>query len=108
MPDLSMQGVIDRATGDLVRFGFCDFANDGRFDPKTEELRRDLPDQRFGRDGLLAHLLTRWSETEQKWLTLERQGDEWKPVDKPSLLLLPSRPIKVPQQQQQQLDEQAK
>ncbi len=37
-------GVIETATGDLLRTGFCDFENDGTFDPETETIREDIPE----------------------------------------------------------------
>ena len=39
-----MNGVIETATGDLLRAGYCDFENDGSFNPATETLRIDVPD----------------------------------------------------------------
>jgi len=36
-------GVIQTATGDLLRAGFCDFENDGAFDSGTETYRTDIP-----------------------------------------------------------------
>ena len=38
-----MNGVIETATGDLLRAGFCDFATDGSFNPGTETIRTDVP-----------------------------------------------------------------
>lgn len=39
-----MKGVIEKATGDLLRIGDCDWENDGSFDSNTEEVRSDVPD----------------------------------------------------------------
>ena len=36
-------GVIETATGDLLRAGFCDFESDGSFDAGTETMRTDCP-----------------------------------------------------------------
>lgn len=38
-----MNGVIETATGDLLRFGNSDFENDGSFDAGTETYRTDVP-----------------------------------------------------------------
>jgi len=35
--------VIEKATGDLLRAGFCDFEHDGSFDSDLEEIREDVP-----------------------------------------------------------------
>jgi hypothetical protein len=43
-------GVIEKATGDLLRCGIgVDFENDGSFDPDTEEFRTDVPDNATAR-----------------------------------------------------------
>ena len=36
-------GVIETATGNLLRAGFCDFENDGSFDSENETMRTDCP-----------------------------------------------------------------
>lgn len=36
-------GVIETSTGDLLRAGYCDFANDGGFDAATETLKTGVP-----------------------------------------------------------------
>lgn len=36
-------GVIETATGDLLRSGYCDFTNDGAFNGGTETERTDVP-----------------------------------------------------------------
>jgi len=40
---MSQNGVIETATGDLLRCGFADFENDGTFDGGTESYRTDVP-----------------------------------------------------------------
>lgn len=40
---MNYNGVIENATGDLLRAGDCDFNNDGSFDPATETIRTDVP-----------------------------------------------------------------
>lgn len=40
---MARQGVIEKATGDLLRFGSTDFENDGSFDPDNEDIRFDIP-----------------------------------------------------------------
>jgi len=37
-------GGFDKITGDLLRYGYCDFETDGSFDPATEEIRTDVPE----------------------------------------------------------------
>jgi len=39
-----MNGVIETATGDLIRKGFSDFENDGTFNSGTETYKTDIPD----------------------------------------------------------------
>ncbi len=39
-----MNGVIETATGDLIRKGFTDFENDGSFDSGTETYKTDITD----------------------------------------------------------------
>ncbi len=40
---ITMNGVIETASGDLLRAGFCDFLNDGSFNAGTETNRADVP-----------------------------------------------------------------
>ena len=40
---MTQNGVIEIATGDLLRAGFCDFSSDGAFDSSKEECRTDVP-----------------------------------------------------------------
>lgn len=40
---MNMNGVIETATGDLIRKGKTDFENDGSFDPNTETFVADIP-----------------------------------------------------------------
>ena len=40
---MTCNGVIETATGDLLRAGFCDFENDGQFSAGTETYRTDVP-----------------------------------------------------------------
>lgn len=40
---MGMNGVIETATGDLIRAGLCDFSQDGSFDDVTEDYRNDVP-----------------------------------------------------------------
>ena len=47
---MPQNGVIDQATGDLLRAGSCDFSNDGSLDPVTEAYRTDVPDVAFVRN----------------------------------------------------------
>ena len=35
---IAQQNVIDKTTKTVLRWGHCDFANDGSFDPDTEEI----------------------------------------------------------------------
>jgi hypothetical protein len=56
-------GVIDTATGDLLRCGYCDFENDGSFNPVVEAIRNDAPEvspvMRVGESGTYK----RWNGT---------------------------------------------
>ena len=36
-------GVIEVSTGNLLRFGYTDFENDGSYNSSTESLRTDVP-----------------------------------------------------------------
>ena len=40
---MAHNGVIETATGDLLRAGYCDFATDGSFSSPTETQRTDCP-----------------------------------------------------------------
>lgn len=55
------RGVIDDATGDLLRCGYSDFENDGSFDAVNESIRTDVPNygRRRGQEGLLK--MDRWN-----------------------------------------------
>jgi len=37
------KGVIEKATGDLLRVGYVDFENESSFNPSIEEVRTDVP-----------------------------------------------------------------
>ena len=37
-------GIIETASGDLLRYGNCDFSSDGSFNPEIETLAFDVPD----------------------------------------------------------------
>lgn len=67
-PDATVvNGVIESATGDLVRAGYSEFeAGDG------EELRDDVPIPFFVRGGVIGAQYWRWT------------GTEWVLVDQPS------------------------
>jgi hypothetical protein len=43
------KGVIEKSSGDLLRFGMSDFANDGSFNAATEEIREDVPEDAVAR-----------------------------------------------------------
>lgn len=40
---IAFSGVIETATGELLRAGYCDFSADGSFDGGTEAIRTDVP-----------------------------------------------------------------
>ena len=40
---MTHNGVIDTATGDLLRAGYCDFTNDGSFDVGAETVLLSVP-----------------------------------------------------------------
>ena len=35
---MTMESVIDKTSKKVKRYGYCDFANDGSFNPTTEEI----------------------------------------------------------------------
>lgn len=55
---MTQNGVIETATGDLLRAGFCDFSSDGAFDPSRESVRADVPFPATARGGVAWH---RWN-----------------------------------------------
>ena len=57
---MNKSGVIETATGDLLRYGFCDFENDGSFDPATETQRTDIPQIAVVRKAGAQGNFTRW------------------------------------------------
>lgn len=64
-------GVIETATGDLKRAGYCDFENDGKFDAGTETYRTDVPRPSYRRGDDPSTKMTRWD------------GAAWILVDQP-------------------------
>lgn len=38
-----LNGVIEKTTGYLLKYGYCDFENDGSFDPNTQEQIPNCP-----------------------------------------------------------------
>ena len=54
-------GVIETSTGDLLRFGYADFENDGRFNPPAETLREDVPSVAYYRGQVAAPGWSRWT-----------------------------------------------
>ena len=54
-----MNGVIEIATGDLIRAGYCDFDDDA-FQPITESIRTDVPEGSHRRGDLLSAVMNRW------------------------------------------------
>lgn len=40
---MTQNGVVETATGDLLRAGFCNFKDDGSFDAASETYRTDVP-----------------------------------------------------------------
>jgi len=60
-----MNGVIETATGDLLRMGCTDFANDGSFDSATETVVTDISDRLLIRDDP-------WSSSYHSW-----NGNQW-------------------------------
>jgi hypothetical protein len=68
---VNKNGVIETATGDLLRAGYCDFENDGSFDPDTETYRTDVPDAARVRGDDASTVMHRWT------------GSAWTLVDQP-------------------------
>lgn len=55
-----MNGVIETATGDLLRAGYADFLNDGAFNPAVESYRVDVPEPAFARSRRRNTQIHRW------------------------------------------------
>jgi len=53
-------GVIDTATGDLLRCGYSDFENDGSFDGANETIKTDLPNPGTIKDNENGKDFDRW------------------------------------------------
>jgi len=68
---MGCNGVIEIATGDLLRGGFCDFENDGSFDSGTESYKTDIPHPCFVRGQEDEAQMHRWN------------GSAWVLVDQP-------------------------
>lgn len=47
---INKESVINTSTGDLLRFGYEDFENDGSFDSGTESIRTDQPEPCYRKD----------------------------------------------------------
>lgn len=63
-----MNGVIETATGNLLRTGYTDFENDGSFNADTESYRTDVPwDAQI--KSLEYRAFSRWTGTE--WVSIE-------------------------------------
>jgi hypothetical protein len=54
-------GVIETATGDLLRWGFGDFATDGAFNSETETIRTDAPEPSKARGQHGEAQMHRWN-----------------------------------------------
>ena len=57
-------GVIETASGDLLRSGFCDFSSDGAFNGGTETAKTDVPFPSKARGDEEETQMHRWSGTE--------------------------------------------
>ena len=55
------EGVIKTSTGDLLRAGTVDWANDPAFDGETETVRTDIPRPSKVRDNLVGKDFHRWN-----------------------------------------------
>jgi hypothetical protein len=64
-------GVIETATGDLVRCGFCDFSASDDFDSETETYKTDVPHPGKVRGDPDEAKMHRWN------------GSSWVEVDQP-------------------------
>lgn len=65
------EAVIETASGDALRAGFCDFGNDGSFDSETETIRTDAPRPTKIRGDSDETMMSRWT------------GSEWTEVSQP-------------------------
>lgn len=68
--------VVDRRTGEVLRFGYCDFERDGGFDGEREACRYDESAPRLSRRGnpFCQGSVSYWSN--ERWVTVS-------PHDKP-------------------------
>ncbi len=79
---MAQNGVIETATGDLLRAGFSDFLNDGSFNAGTESYRTDVPfpgKVRYGGDANMH----RWSGSEWVEVTAPPpipHGEAWQEI----------------------------
>ncbi len=62
--------VIEKANGDALRAGFCDFENDGSFDAVREECRLDAPLPTKVRGDEDETQMHRWTGSE--WTTVSQ------------------------------------
>lgn len=59
-----LNGVIDILTGLLLRAGYCDFTNDGSFDPLTEAQHANVPQPYYvlnNPDDPTSEYITHWN-----------------------------------------------
>ncbi len=61
---MTMNGVIETVTGDLLRAGYCTFTTDGSFDESTETERTDVPFPCKVKDDEFEIYYHRWTGTE--------------------------------------------
>lgn len=60
---MTQNGVINQATGDLLRCGNCDFSTDGAFNASTEAIRTDVPIPAYTKGQPGSTQFTRWNGT---------------------------------------------
>jgi len=63
-------GVIETATGDLLKAGYCDFENDGSFDSATQTQRTDVPSPAKCRGPEEEEKMHRWNGT--VWIEVDQ------------------------------------
>ena len=68
---MTINGVIDKSTGDLIRWGISvDFLNDGSFDAANEEIRSDVPYPGKVKNGFVLEKKHNWTGTE--WVEIDQ------------------------------------
>jgi len=63
-------GVIETSTGDLLRAGYCDFENDGSFNPEIESYMTSIPNPGKTKGSPFFTKMDRW--TGSGWIEVDQ------------------------------------